>query len=212
MTAAKLQANQINAQFSTGPRTPEGKAISSRNALRYGIYSTIRLLPGEDEAELDALTQSMLADHNPLNGSEAELVNHLIDLQWRLRRVSARETELLEATEFDHRALNNLSLHGARLRRQFSKLLQDFRGVHAERSERVKEQIRLADVVYKADQIEGRAESTIPNVGFDFTLDFFYDWKRRDLAFQERKAVVVAAEKERTAGQNAPAPPLQQAA
>ena len=32
-TAAQIAANRLNARRSTGPRTPEGKAVSSRNAL-----------------------------------------------------------------------------------------------------------------------------------------------------------------------------------
>ncbi len=32
-TAAQIAANRANARRSTGPRTPEGKAAGSRNAL-----------------------------------------------------------------------------------------------------------------------------------------------------------------------------------
>src|SRR5579864_3161863 len=37
--------NRANAQHSTGPRTPEGKAPSSQNALGHGLTSRIALLP-----------------------------------------------------------------------------------------------------------------------------------------------------------------------
>jgi hypothetical protein len=36
-TAKQTAANRPNAQRSTGPRTPAGKAASSRNALRHGL-------------------------------------------------------------------------------------------------------------------------------------------------------------------------------
>jgi hypothetical protein len=33
----QIEANRRNAKFSTGPRTKQGKAASSRNALRHGL-------------------------------------------------------------------------------------------------------------------------------------------------------------------------------
>jgi hypothetical protein len=56
-TAAQISACAANAQLSTGPRSPEGKAVSSRNALKLGIYSEAHILPGEDPTEYAELLQ-----------------------------------------------------------------------------------------------------------------------------------------------------------
>jgi hypothetical protein len=38
-TAKQIAANRRNALLSTGPRTPEGKRISSGNALTFGLFA-----------------------------------------------------------------------------------------------------------------------------------------------------------------------------
>ena len=50
-SAAQVAANQANAQLSTGPKTTEGKASSSRNALKTGLTGRTMILP-KDQAEI----------------------------------------------------------------------------------------------------------------------------------------------------------------
>ena len=46
-SAARIAANRRNSALSTGPRTPEGVARSSRNNTIHGMYSNDDVLPGE---------------------------------------------------------------------------------------------------------------------------------------------------------------------
>lgn len=62
---------------SSGPRTPAGKAASSRNSLKHGLASGTLLLPDEDPAEFAALHQSLIADHAPANATEELLVHDM---------------------------------------------------------------------------------------------------------------------------------------
>ena len=44
-TQAQIRANRENAKKSTGPRTPEGKANSSKNALKHGLLAEDAVIP-----------------------------------------------------------------------------------------------------------------------------------------------------------------------
>ena len=48
ISEAQLAANQANAQLSTGPKSAEGKAKSSLNAVRTGLTGKTILLPSDD--------------------------------------------------------------------------------------------------------------------------------------------------------------------
>jgi len=168
LTDLKIETNQKNARKSTGPRTEEGKAKSSRNAMKCGVHSMATLLETEDAGERKALEEGMIASLNPLNAHEAELVNMLVDLEWRLRRVSRQETKILDAEIPDYKALNNLSLHGARLKRQYSATLKEFIEVHKTFRDFWARQMEDAVKVITADRIYKRP-STFSNFGFVFT-------------------------------------------
>ena len=52
MTSEKQRkANRQNAKKSTGPRTEDGKASTSQNALKHGLLARDAVLPGEDPAD-----------------------------------------------------------------------------------------------------------------------------------------------------------------
>jgi hypothetical protein len=92
-TQAQLNANRLNSQKSTGPKSPEGKAASSLNALKSGIDAWSHIIPGEDPAELEALTAQFLLHFHPSDPNQLALVDTLISTEWiqrRLRRIEAQ--------------------------------------------------------------------------------------------------------------------------
>jgi len=88
----KAEANRRNALKSTGPKTPEGKAAASLNALRHGILSQKILLPGEDEEALRELGERLRNELQPAGELENLLVDRIISSYWRLQRVGRVET------------------------------------------------------------------------------------------------------------------------
>ena len=90
---ARLAANRANAGRSTGPRTTAGRAASSRNATPARPPSRQPLLPGEDPADLEALTGGS-SSARPRGGVEELLVDDIVGLVWRLRRLARVEAAL----------------------------------------------------------------------------------------------------------------------
>src|SRR5215216_1757460 len=91
-SARKAAANRQNALKSTGPKTPDGKAAVRLNALRHGLLSEEILLPGEDEEALRELAEGLGAELQPVGELEKNLVDRIIFLTWRLRRLGRVET------------------------------------------------------------------------------------------------------------------------
>ena len=48
---SRTLANRANGKLSHGPRTPEGKAVSSMNAVKHGFFARDPLLAGESAEE-----------------------------------------------------------------------------------------------------------------------------------------------------------------
>jgi hypothetical protein len=74
---AQLEASRANGSRSRGPVTAEGKARSSRNAVRHGLCAPAILAPGEDPEAFAALLADLRAEHAPRTASEALLVERL---------------------------------------------------------------------------------------------------------------------------------------
>ena len=92
MTSDKqTRANRRNALMSTGPKTPQGKAAARQNALSHGLLSAEMLVPGEDEAALKELSESLRDELRPVGDLEGLLVERVIAAAWRLRRLGRVE-------------------------------------------------------------------------------------------------------------------------
>ena len=83
----QARANRENARKSTGPKTPEGKAVARLNAVKHGLLSQEVLLPGESEAALNELGKCLRAELQPVGELENLLVEQIIAAVWRLRRL-----------------------------------------------------------------------------------------------------------------------------
>ena len=86
-TQKQIDANRRNARHSTGPGSPEGKAASSRNALKHGLRARDVVLVDETEAEFETFREELFAALDPQDAMEAFLADRVVANPWRLRRV-----------------------------------------------------------------------------------------------------------------------------
>ena len=99
----KVLANRANAKKSTGPVTLKGKAKVAGNAITHGLLAEKHVIVGESLAEFKIFKDSMFQIYEPEGAYEEEIFIKIVDLKWRLRRVSSIETGIFgnEILEFD---------------------------------------------------------------------------------------------------------------
>src|SRR5204862_2691077 len=93
----QIEANRLNAQKSTGPSTPEGRAAVGLNGLKYGLYANTLILPGEDPAEFDALLDRFHAEYQPATPTEETFVSQIVMATWRRARIQRMEVAVYES-------------------------------------------------------------------------------------------------------------------
>ena len=150
----QLNANRRNAQLSTGPRSPEGRAAVGLNALRHGLTAQTAVLPNESPEEFQELLDAFLAEYQPAGPTETLLVEQMAMASWRLRRMRALETGLFglrmsqlprdenaatldpasRAFAYDasgSRAIESLSRYETRIERSFYRALHELERLRA---------------------------------------------------------------------------------
>jgi hypothetical protein len=180
----RTQTNRENSKHSTGPKTKAGKHRSSLNALRHGLTGQIVVMPAEDLEAYRRHLASFTDEYQPLGATEAHLVQALADASWRLNRVAALETNLLNlsaigdgivdalaiaaALEGQSKALANLSMHSQRLSRQFEKTVAQLRDL--QKTRRAQEKHDLNELLDLMELCEEKGEPYSPSDdGFVFS-------------------------------------------
>ena len=102
---AQIRANRANAQKSTGPRTSAGKDGSRLNATTHNITGTVSLRSGPEKDAFDAYFERLMPDFHATTDLEYELASRVIDVMFRLARISILEGNIL-SVETSEAAIN----------------------------------------------------------------------------------------------------------
>ena len=223
----RLAANRANAQLSTGPTTPEGKAKSCLNALKSGLTGATVVLPGEDLARYEQHLLAYQNEFHPVTERECVLVQSIADSDWRMLRIPVMEMTIFahgraesldeaaveqhpEATRANlidfqtflryEKQIRNLQLQEARLHRRREKDLQELRRAQEERRQREQAELEQAAKLYLAAQQDNQPFDPAAH-GFVFSIDLIEGYLARVRASQERAAAMRQAM--RTASQAA---------
>ena len=155
-TARQIAANRANAQKSTGPVTPEGKAKSCLNRLSHGFTRSNVFLAFEKSEEFNALLSDLIDHFHPAGIVEQILVEKMAQNQW----VSLRATSLQSLL------LNNATVNDHALPKDFSALLRyqaaadrAFHKAHAELLKSQKERGR-SEIGFESQKSEDAAETS----------------------------------------------------
>jgi len=129
-TAAQVIANQQNAQSSTGPRTAEGKARASQNALKHGLTSKHLIIREDEQEEFEDLQTSLYVELDPQGAVETVTFHDLVHAAWNLHRLRRMEAECDLA---DFAAYDRISRYQARTQRAYYKALKELRELQTNR-------------------------------------------------------------------------------
>jgi hypothetical protein len=95
-TEAQVTANRLNALKSTGPRTPQGKAVVAQNAVKHGLLARQNVIAGEDPQEFEVWRRGWLGELDPVGHAETTLAERVAGLSWRLRRAECIQNQIFD--------------------------------------------------------------------------------------------------------------------
>ncbi len=91
-----IEASEKPALKKRGPKTPEGKARSSMNALKHGFRAEkFRLLPEETVEEFEAFAEEIRKDLRPRCAMERQCVEAIVIAFWREVRADRMEADVM---------------------------------------------------------------------------------------------------------------------
>jgi hypothetical protein len=87
---------RANGARSRGPVTAAGKARSSQNAIRHGLFAKCVVMSNESSVGFHQWREQFIQRFGPFEGVELAVVEEMVAASWRLRRIWALETGVFD--------------------------------------------------------------------------------------------------------------------
>jgi hypothetical protein len=132
------QANQQNAQHSTGPTSQEGRDAIRYNAITFGLRTRATVLQSENVADYYRLFNELAAEWKPQTRTEWCHVETMVTSLWLLARVAKSEQQVYMEVGFGERQfalLAQVDKQRAHLERSFRTAIADMKQAQKERSQ-----------------------------------------------------------------------------
>ena len=166
--------------YSTGPKTPEGKRACALNAYRHGLTGRLNIATPEEQQAYDLHSQINLEALAPANNYERSLAQSIADDRWRLIRARSIESGIFalglqdnggdntgapqvddafaQARTWlqDSRNLQLLTIYEQRIQRSVDKNLAHLETLQTKRQATATEDMRQAKLIYQLAQVEGK--------------------------------------------------------
>ena len=123
----------------TGPRTPEGKVISSANSLKHGLACGRLIIPGEDRDDFEALLNDLVAEHAPATPTEEMLVQQIAQSWWLMHRAIRIQNQAFMETWCDMKKLTLFLRYQTTYERAFYRALNSLKKLQKERYKTIRE-------------------------------------------------------------------------
>ena len=123
-TPKQIEANRRNAQKSTGPKTPEGKAAIRLNALQHGLTARVAVLPFENAEEFAGLCASLESEWQPQTPTERYHLEIMAVSRWKQARAESIQHHIchsLELAPAEFKMVDQLQKQQGRLQRAHDK-------------------------------------------------------------------------------------------
>jgi hypothetical protein len=139
ITERQAAANAANAQLSTGPRTEEGKARSSQNALKHGLTAKELVIREDEREEFEELRIDLTNHVEPEDPLEVVALNHAIHAVWNLKRYRRLEADLMAngldpiLDESSAKVLDRLHRYAGRAERAYYRAMEELRKLQTHR-------------------------------------------------------------------------------
>jgi hypothetical protein len=97
----RAAANRANAQFSTGPKTAEGKRKVAMNSMTHGFAGQTCFIPDHEKDAYAKHFQEFRAEYKPKGPTEQFLVQSLAELSWSIQQMRAMATNMISMLGID---------------------------------------------------------------------------------------------------------------